>query len=1298
MFISRHFNRRVASYLRSGRFLILGLYACGLAFALQTVSTAADAQAPSKAPTYPRVYSSSNPSVLGDPVTFTAWVRFRNAGVPTGTVAFKDGAATLGSAPVRASGLGGILATGGGHTCALRRNEQADCWGSNVSGQLGNGTTTDSKIPVPVIYPLGEVFAMTAGTEHTCAIDANLGVSCWGANVDGQLGDGTRIQRLNPVQVKNLASLDIIGIAGGDGHTCALTGAGMVQCWGANGAGQLGNGTNTDSLTPVAVSGLASGAVAIVAGATHSCAITAAGGVKCWGDNASGQLGNGTTTGSNVPVDVTGLTAGMASLAANNDHTCAVGTDGGMKCWGANNSGQLGNNSYTSSPTPVQVTGLTSGVAAATAGGFHTCALMTDGTARCWGYNSDGELGNGTTTDSPTPVIVTGLAGGADISSGNTHTCVARSDGSAVCWGANDMGQLGNGTMAASSTPVAVTGYGPGTALIYGIATFTAKTLAIGKHSITADYSGDATHAPGVSPAFAQVVDAYPTATSLASSLNPSAFSDKITFTATVTSSHGTPTGTVTFKNGATTLGTGALSKGKAVLSTSKLNAGQYTITADYGGAATFAPSTSVPLKQIVGDAKTTTTVTSSLNPSKLGDKVTFTATITTAKAGSPSIGTVIFRNGIVEMGQVNVTKGGKATLSTSKLPVGVSKINALFNGAPNYLNSASPDLKQTVNKATVSIALKASATQSRFGETVRLTAKVSPLAKGSPEPAGTVNFKRGGKTLQSVPLAGGVAKAVITGLPVGAHGFSAVHAGDTNYRKATTLVLDHTVIRGKTTVSVNSSAADEGGANGSAISPGEPVTFAVRVRPVSPASGIPDGPVALYVNGKTVQSLALLNGRATFAQTFQTGDHAVRVDFGGSGSWKSSKSATQTLSIDPRGEEFQVNTTVKQAQEDAALAALDDGTFVAVWSSNGQDGSGRSVHTQRFKVTKTGQVKKQGGESQVNTYAAADQSNGVLTGVKKASWLYAWESEDQDAALLGEDQSTGIYMQRYAADGEPDGGEMRVNDETRRDQTDPALTNVRGRTVVAAWVSGDQDGDGTGIFARLFKANGTPKSGDIQVNDEAAGDQSDPAIAGLAGGGFVIAFVTPDGNGTGVHQRRFDRAGRPKRKARRVNTETAGDQSEPALAALADGGYVVSWTSDRQDGSKTGIFAQRFDAKGMAKGAEIAVNSTTKKAQAQSHITALADGGFLISWHSQGQDGSGFGVYAQRFTAKGKAKGVEFRVNQTVKHDQAEPALTTLPDGSVIAAWTSDKQDGAKHGIFGIKLDFADAVGDRAR
>ena len=275
--------------------------------------------------------------------------------------------------------------------------------------------------------------AVSAGNHHTCGLTTLGGVKCWGHNAYGQLGDNSTTQRLTPVSVSGLTS-GVTAVAAGSNHTCALTAGGGVKCWGNNLSGQLGDGTTTNRTTPVDVSGLTSGVIAISAGESHTCALTTTGGVKCWGYNGSGQLGTGLPANSNIPVQVSGLTGGVAAITAGAYHTCALLTGGGVKCWGYNIYGQLGMGDSNNRILPAVISGLSA--AAISAGQYHTCALTTGGAVMCWGSNSNGQLGDNSTTQRLAPVGVSGLASGVSaISAGQNHTCALTMGGGVKCWG-----------------------------------------------------------------------------------------------------------------------------------------------------------------------------------------------------------------------------------------------------------------------------------------------------------------------------------------------------------------------------------------------------------------------------------------------------------------------------------------------------------------------------------------------------------------------------------------------------------------------------------------------------------------------------------------------------------------------------------------------------------------------------------------------------------------------------------------------------------------------------------------------
>jgi alpha-tubulin suppressor-like RCC1 family protein len=354
--------------------------------------------------------------------------------------------------------LTAAISAGWSHTCALTTAGGLKCWGYNFDGEIGDNTTTDRLAPVDVVGLSSGVKAISAGDSHTCALTGAGGVKCWGWNIDGQLGDKTKINRNIPVDVSGLSS-GMKAISAGDKHTCALTNSGSVKCWGYNYDGEVGDNTTTNRLTPVDVNGLTSGMKAISAGGRHTCALTGAGGVKCWGYNGEGELGDNTVARRLTPVDVVGLSSGVKAIAGGGEHSCALTDAGGVKCWGNNKDGQLGDNTITNRHGPVDVIGLSSGVIAISAGYDYTCALTDSGGVKCWGYNSTGELGDNTTTDRHTPVDVIGLNSEVTaISAGESHTCALTSTMGVKCWGNNTSGGLGDNTVTNRLTPVEVIG------------------------------------------------------------------------------------------------------------------------------------------------------------------------------------------------------------------------------------------------------------------------------------------------------------------------------------------------------------------------------------------------------------------------------------------------------------------------------------------------------------------------------------------------------------------------------------------------------------------------------------------------------------------------------------------------------------------------------------------------------------------------------------------------------------------------------------------------------------------------
>jgi alpha-tubulin suppressor-like RCC1 family protein len=355
------------------------------------------------------------------------------------------------------------IVAGGSHTCLLDAGGSVQCWGANDFGQLGDGTQTDRLSPVPVAGLPGHVEALAAGLAHTCALMDGGAVDCWGDNRYGQLGEGTIISRSTPTPVMGIAGA--VAITAGSFHNCALMADGSVECWGDNTTAQLGDAYLEESRVPEPIDRLSAPARAIAAGNDHTCAILVTGAVECWGWNLFGQLGYGGGFPIWVdPIPVFGLT-GPRAIDAGFAHTCALTATRSIECWGLNGDGQLGDGTTKDRPTPVTVSGIPGGISAIASGYFYNCALA-DGDVSCWGRNAANEVGDGTMLDRKTPERVRGLGRVDAISAGGYHTCALLSAGGFRCWGSNHYGQLGNGR---KTNELEMRVRGQGTIRVFGV-------------------------------------------------------------------------------------------------------------------------------------------------------------------------------------------------------------------------------------------------------------------------------------------------------------------------------------------------------------------------------------------------------------------------------------------------------------------------------------------------------------------------------------------------------------------------------------------------------------------------------------------------------------------------------------------------------------------------------------------------------------------------------------------------------------------------------------------------------------
>jgi hypothetical protein len=324
--------------------------------------------------------------------------------------------------------------------------------------------------------------------------------------------------------------------------------------------------------------------------------------------------------------------------------------------------------------------------------------------------------------------------------------------------------------------------------------------------------------------------------------------------------------------------------------------------------------------------------------------------------------------------------------------------------------------------------------------------------------------------------------------------------------------------------------------------------------------------------------------------------------------------------------------------------------------------------------------------EFQVNSFTDANQVGSSTTALNDGGFVVTWSSWGQDDGL------DGTYGQRFDSAGVAVGSEFQVHSYATLGHSDSSATTLNNGDFVVTWTSWNgniwsQDGSSYGIYGQRFDSAGATVGGAFQVNTFTDNHQSDSSTAALNDGGFVVTWTSEgqDGSNYGIYGQRYDSAGAAVGAEFQVNTFTANWQAESSTAALNDGGFVVTWTSVYQDGSGPGIYGQRFDSAGATVGAEFKVNSFTWNSQFDSSTTALNDGGFVVTWTSE--DG-GYDIYGQHYDSAGVAVGGEFKVNTFSTNSQTTPSATALNDGGFVVAWSSEGQDGSGIGVYGQRFD----------
>ncbi|ESQ89267.1 hypothetical protein ABAC460_13310 [Asticcacaulis sp. AC460] len=379
----------------------------------------------------------------------------------------------------------------------------------------------------------------------------------------------------------------------------------------------------------------------------------------------------------------------------------------------------------------------------------------------------------------------------------------------------------------------------------------------------------------------------------------------------------------------------------------------------------------------------------------------------------------------------------------------------------------------------------------------------------------------------------------------------------------------------------------------------------------------------------------------------------------------------TSVLNIE---NETRVNTYTTGDQTNCVVTRLSNGGYVVVWESYAQDGDGGGIYFQRYDANGVAL----GSETRANSVTAGAQSDPAVVAMAGGGFVITWSSFGQD------DPNFGVQARIYSTTGSAAGTEFLVNTTTANTQYSPDLAALSDGGFVAVWQSTLQDGDGIGVYAQRYSANGLTLGGETRINTFTTGDQSHARATGLTGGGYVVTWTSDgqDGSGDGVYARVYTGGGAAVTAEFRVNTRTTDSQAQPDVAALEAGGFVVVWTSNLQDGSSYGVYCRLYNADGTAAGSEARVNTYVTGTQNVPAVTALTDGGYVVAWQS-GQDGDAAGVYAQRYDAQGRAIGPELQVNTYIIGGQTAPDVVALDDGGFAVTWLSPAQDGSGFGIY---------------
>ncbi|MCG8670876.1 MAG: hypothetical protein MI867_15805, partial [Pseudomonadales bacterium] len=382
---------------------------------------------------------------------------------------------------------------------------------------------------------------------------------------------------------------------------------------------------------------------------------------------------------------------------------------------------------------------------------------------------------------------------------------------------------------------------------------------------------------------------------------------------------------------------------------------------------------------------------------------------------------------------------------------------------------------------------------------------------------------------------------------------------------------------------------------------------------------------------------------------------------------------------VAPVGPELQVNTFTtnsQYAQRARSVAQSPDGSFVVVWHDyyNNRDGNSAAVIAQRFDSTGGAA----GTEFVVNTYTSSLQGFPAVAVAPAGDSLVVWESDGQDGSLRG------VFGQRFNSTGAPAGSEFQINSYTSHHQRLPRVAADAGGDFVVVWQSYTQDNFGDGVFGQRLDSTGAAIGTEFQINTYTTSNQREPSVAVNATGGFVVVWQDGGGDGSGyaISGQQFDSSGAASGTEFQINAFTTGTQYRPDVAALSGGSFLVVWSSSGQDGSSYGIVGRRLAPSGGPVGGEIAVNTYTTSSQVTPAVAAVSDGGFVVTWRSY-NDGSSIGICGQRFDDLAAHAGAEFLVNSYTTGSQYNPSIAAGGDGNFVVAWNSSYQDGSSTGVF---------------